>query len=188
MSTNEKLQEDLADMAAMSEEMDAYLKSEVLFWPLGGRPMLTLGGYLMRQHRLLALADELSEEQQEKLNTAVSQFLAANEERIVRFETKANREIEARLRQWSEHLRDVDRAKNDKSLYKSGVDPRIMLSVLMEKLATPPYKLDPQLEQRLDMLDMGLRTRWKSGDFILDEVLEPAYDREMFWYLYGEPR
>lgn len=187
MTTNDKLQNDLADMAAMAEEMEGYLNSEVLYWPLGGRPMLTLGGYLMRQHRLLALADDLNDEQQETLNTAVSQFLAAIEGRIVRFETKANREIEARLRQWGEHLRDVKERKSDASLYKSGVESRIALTVLMEKLATPPYKLDPQLEQRLNMIDTGLRANWRSGDFILDEALQPAYERETFWYLYGKP-
>lgn len=188
MTTNKKLITDLADMAAMADEMVAYLKSDVLFWPLGGRPMLTLGGYLMREHRLLALADELNDEQQGVLNTAVSQFITATHEQIVRVETKSTREIEARMRQWSEHLRDVDKAKTDKSLYKSGVESRIMLTSLTDKLTTSPYKLDSQLPMRIEMLDMGLRARWQSGDFILDDTLQPAYDPVPFWYLYGHPR
>jgi hypothetical protein len=186
MTTDTKVVTDLAHMAVMAEEMEAYLRSDVLFWPLGGRPMLTLGGYLMRQHRLLALADSLDLEQQATLNTAVSQFMAATHDKIVRFETKASREIEARIRQWSEHLRDVDKAKKDSSLYKSGIETRIMLTLLLERLEHSPYKEKPELAKRLEMIDMGVWVRWKKGAFVLDEVLEPVYDPKIFWYLFGK--
>ena len=50
-------------MTAMAAEMDAYLKSDVLFWHMSASrmPALTLGGYLMRQHRLLILRKLLSD-------------------------------------------------------------------------------------------------------------------------------
>jgi len=54
---SERLAQDAAVMGAMAGQMAEYLDSEILFWPLGrgNMPMLTLGGYLLREHRLLAL-------------------------------------------------------------------------------------------------------------------------------------
>src|SRR5688500_2426298 len=54
-----RLSEDLEVLEAMAAEMNEYLKSEVLFWPMrqGNLPRLTIGGYLMREHRLRALAE-----------------------------------------------------------------------------------------------------------------------------------
>ena len=71
--TVDKIHEDLAILAAMAAEMDDYLKSEVLYWPMvhGDMPRLTLGGYLMRQHRLQHLADILTDADKEQWETAV---------------------------------------------------------------------------------------------------------------------
>ena len=64
-----KLDHDVHVLSAMAEEMENYLDSDVLFWHMSkrGMPALTLGGYLMRQHRLLALYDQLNKEQQEEV-------------------------------------------------------------------------------------------------------------------------
>ena len=74
MSTgNNKLMRDLSILAAMAAEMEAYLNSHVLFWHMSSSrmPALTLGGYLMRQHRLLALRSLLTGEQLSELDAAV---------------------------------------------------------------------------------------------------------------------
>ena len=59
---NNKLTRDLSILVAMAAEMETYLNSDVLFWHMSTShmPALTLGGYLMRQHRLLALRDLLT--------------------------------------------------------------------------------------------------------------------------------
>ena len=107
----DKLARDVQILAAMAAEMEAYLRSDVLFWHMSSSrmPALTLGGYLMRQHRLLLLQNLLSKMQQDKVSSAVAQYNNSLAEKIVRFEQKAHRELDARLRQWGEYLKDVDR-------------------------------------------------------------------------------
>ena len=109
MDGSEKLARDLVVLEAMAAEMDEYLRRDVLFWPLRGSdlPRLTLGGYLMRQHRLLQLRDLLSMAEQERLHAAIKRYHEGQEEKIVRLEKKAHEELEARIRQWREYLNEV---------------------------------------------------------------------------------
>jgi hypothetical protein len=184
----EKLQRDLVVLEAMVAEMPAYLRSDVLFWPMGSgsMPRLTLGGYLMRQHRLQTLADLLSEAEQERLNTAVRTFDDATQETIVRLEEKAHTELEARIRQWGESLREM---KNmSVAYYRTAVETRAMIAALVNKLQSKPYELQSRFVSQVNLLDGNLRNNWQSGDFIWPPEWEPAYPRLNYWWLYGQPR
>jgi hypothetical protein len=187
----EKLRQDLEILAAMGAEMDNYLKSDVLFWPMtnGTMPRLTLGGYLMRQHRLLALENLLTEDERARLEAAVTEFNAALVEKIVRLEQRANQELEARLRQWGEYLKDLARESGSSgAYYGTAVEPRAMMTALINKLKLPPYQLEPRIPQQLGMYDNNLRRRWQSGDFVWPEEWQPAYPEGTYWYLYGKPK
>lgn len=186
----EKLQRDLEILAAMAEEMESYLNSDVLFWNMStaGMPALTLGGYLMRQYRLLALRDLLSEEEQRELDAAVAQYNDALVEKIVRFETKASHELEARLRQWEEYLKDIERGQAGKSNYSTAVEARAMIDALIGQLEMPPYELDPRYKQRAALQDAQLRRQWDAGEFVWPEEWIPAYPNLNYWWLYGGPR
>lgn len=191
MSTESRLQRDLTILAAMAEEMSAYLDSDVLFWPMmkSGMPQLTLGGYLMRQHHLLALAPELDSESRMALNQAVSNFNQALAERVVRFEAKAQRELEARIRQWGEFLRDL--AENrivGRAGYATAVEARAMIEALVDKLHVRPFKLPDRIMPRIDQLDRKLRSAWEPGEFVWSDELQPAYPQADYWWLYGLPR
>lgn len=188
VSSSEKLARDVDILEAMATEMGDYLDSDVLFWPMArsDMPMLTLGGYLMREHRLLALADQLGSEQQARVAAAVQQFNQALAERIVRFETKANSELEARLRQWEAFLKDVDRGTADKtSNYATAVETRAMIAALMDRLSMPPYQLSERTGQHLTMLDQRQRNHWVPGDFVWPEDWQPAYPKDDYSWLYG---
>ena len=184
-----KLEQDLAIAAAMAAQMDDYLKSDILFWNMGqsGMPMLTLGGYLMRQYRLLLLSNLLSEAQQGELETAVIQFNAALAEKIVRLEVKANSELEARIRQFEAFLRDLRKGQETGMNYGTAVEPRAMIAALIDKLRKPPYQLDRQIPVRIENLDRSLRQRWVSGDFVWEKAWQSAYPPDEFWWLYGKP-
>jgi hypothetical protein len=187
----QKLRQDLEILAAMAAEMDSYLKSEVLFWPMANStmPRLTLGGYLMRQRRLMALEDLLTDEEKARLETAVRQFNEALVEKIVRLEQRAHEELEARLRQWGEYLKDLSRdSGSGGAYYGTAVEPRAMITALVNKLRLPPYKLEPRISQQLAMYDDNLRRRWDSGDFIWPEEWQPAYPKTTYWWLYGKPK
>jgi hypothetical protein len=178
-------------MAAMASHMAEYLDSDVLFWPLprADMPKLTLGGYLLREHRLLALAELLSPEQRAQTDAAVFQFNQALADRVVRFETKAHHELEARLRQWEETLKDIDRETFDgSSNYRTTVETRAMIQALLDRLSMPPYQTEARPMQHLATLDTRLRNRWQPGDFVWPEEWAAAYPPAEYWWLYGSPR
>ena len=189
MEGTEKLKRDLAALEAMAAEMDEYLKSDVLFWPMAQSelPRLTLGGYLMRQHRLLGLRDLLSMQEQDRLHRAINQYHRALEEKVVRFEKKAHEELEARLRQWQSYVGEVKQGSNV-AYYESAVEPRAMIEALIAQLRVQPYKLQEALPQRLAALDRELRHVWEPGEFVWPQEWQPAYPRDKYWWLYGHPR
>jgi hypothetical protein len=175
----------------MAGEMEAYLRSDVLFWQMmkGGFPKLTIGGYLVRQHRLLALYDLLAEGDQNQVDTAVTQFNQTLVEKIVRFEQKVHQELEARIRQWGEYLKDLQWEKAAAAAnYAAAVETRVMMTAVTDKVGLPPYQLDPRLSERIALLDGNLRRRWQSGPFVWPEEWEPAYPQNEYWWLYGEVR
>ena len=63
-------------VVAMVDEMREYILSDILFWPMASSnmPRLTLGGYLMRQHRLLLLSGQLMAEEQAQLHDVMDQY------------------------------------------------------------------------------------------------------------------
>ncbi len=191
MSTSgvDKLGHDLTILEAFAAEMDAYLRADALFRPMGpSLPQLTLGGYLMRQHRLNSLRDQLDGPSQQRLKQALGQYQAALVEKVVRFEERAHREVEARLRQWQEYLRDLQSESAAAApYYATAVEARLMLDLLLEELRLPPYQLDSDAPRRLQPLDRHLQTRLRGDALIWPEAWEPAYPRSHFWYLYGRP-
>ncbi len=185
----QKLRQDIAVLEAMAEEMPEYLTSEVLFWQMmaSGMPKLTLGGYLMRQHRLLSLAALLENSEQQRVETAVFQFNHALVERVVRFEQKAHQELEARLRQWGEYLKDLDQERVRAVNYGTAVETRVMIEAIYDHLQIPPYRLNERTVAQIQLLDGNLRRRLHGNDFVWPETWQPAYPRSTYWWLYGKP-
>lgn len=187
--SNEKLTHDLAVLQEMASQMADYLKSESLFWPMGhsDMPMLTLGGYWLRQHRLTALHSFLDGDQQAQLAGAVAVFETAVSPWIVRTEQRAHTELAARIRQWDEYLRDL-REKQGNGTYAVQVEVRAIIAALIEQLQQTPYQLDEKLLQTILTQDKSLRARFASGDFVWPEEWQPAYPKPDYWWLYGRPK
>ena len=187
MTDKQKLVKDLEILEAMAASMDNYLLSKTMFHTLHmGMPQLTLGGYLMRQHRLLALAGELlNEVERGRLDEAVAQFKQALMGKQARLEEKGQREIQSRLRQWDDFLRQVEGDPAEAAaFYHTRVEVRAMLASLVEALPAPE---DASLKA-LDQLDEKLRQSWQPGQFVWPADWQPAYPINTFWWLYGKPR
>ena len=67
---SDSMKHDLIVIETMVAELKAYLKSGILFWQMTPAvqisppaPMLTIGGYLLRAHRLAGRQKELDQEQ-----------------------------------------------------------------------------------------------------------------------------
>jgi hypothetical protein len=189
MEGTQKLRQDLDILEAMAADMEEYLKSDVLFWTLGrtDMPQLTLGGYLMRQRRLLLLRHLLDDAAQARLDQAIFQYKQAIGDWLVRWEQKAHQELEARLRQWQEHLRDI-RNKQTHVNYATAAEVRTMIAAFLDELEEPPYQLDANIPRRLNALDQELQNHLQAGNFIWPEEWQPAYAPEAYWWLYGRPR
>lgn len=188
MDTPENLQNDLHILESFAELTPAYLNSNALFYPTGPNiPEMTFGGILLRQHRLLLLKTQLSSADQYRLDVAVANFQVALENNIVRFEKKCYRELDARLRQWKEYLRDLQHDKSAFNYYKASVEPRVMIDVTLQQLNLPPYAPPEYTQERVLKLDALLRIRWVDGEFVWDEAWQSAYPQDDFWYLYGSP-
>ncbi len=190
-SSAEKLAQDLEILQVMADQMDDYLRSESLFWPMGysDMPMLTLGGYWLRQHRLMALRSLLTSEQQAQLDAAIQTFDTAVSEWVVRTEKRAHTELEARIRQWGEYLGDLaDKKSADLASYPAQVEVRAIIAALLNQLQQRPYTLDQKLANAATSLDQGLRARLSGGEFVWPEAWQPAYPKAEYWFLYGRPR
>lgn len=183
-----KLLKDLSILEKMAEDMGGYLRASALFGRMGGPnlPALTLGGYLMRQHRLLALQDVLAPADQERLKRAVFQFNTLMGSEIVRSEKRAIQEYAARLRQWEAYVRDLRTdPRQHMNYYSNSVEPRAMIEALLNLLSAPPYQFNPEFKDRLETLDGALQAMWNPGDFVWPEGWEPAYPIKSYWWLYG---
>lgn len=188
MDTPENLQTDLKILERFAELTPTYLNSETLFYPTGPNiPEMTFGGILLRQHRLLLLKPLLTPSDAYRLDVAVANFQAALDNNIVRFEKRCYRELAARLRQWKEYLRDLQNDRSAFNYYKTAVEPRVMIDVILQQLNLPPYSPPEYTQERVLKLDALLRLRWLSGDFVWDEAWQSAYPQNDFWYLYGSP-
>ena len=181
---------DLTIMEEMATNMAAYLDSDVIDWtiPLANMPRLTIGGYLMRKRRLSALRENLSIEDQARLDEAIEQFNDTLDERVVRFEKRAHQELHMRIAEWIGILRDLKRrAAAEVNYYAGIVDTRIVIKELLDQLQTPPYKLEEGVHEEVTTIDRLMKRRFTSSDFVWDHIWEAAYPQNEYWWLYGRP-
>ncbi len=189
--TSQKITRDLKFLELLAADIEAYLMSDTIFWKTTevDLPDLTLGGYLMRQHRLLALRDTLLDPaEQARLDAAVRQFDRALDEKAVLFEKKAQRELEARLRQWAEYLKELEEEESDNAAYYStAVEVRAIIAALADKLQANSYHVAPKIYQKIEALDQKLRQSWQMNDFVWPASWQPAYPQARYWWLFGQP-
>jgi hypothetical protein len=189
------LRTDLVILEEMVIELEPYLMSDTIRWPMTkqDRPELSIGGCLMRQHRLEVLRDRLPPEEQSRVDAAIKQFGLTLKERVIRFECRAHQELHVRLGEWTGFLRCLTKYKGTKiakariARYAGEVDTRVVVTALIDKLRNPPYELDRRILEQVTMLDRSLRNRWQEGDFVWAPVWQPAYPSDRYWWLYGKP-
>jgi hypothetical protein len=172
------------------DELELYLKSEVLYWPisplnpLGDKmPPLTIGGLLEAMAWAEAARDELSGTQQAELQTIRQQHDRIRAAHQVAYHSKATREIGSRLDAWSTFLDDAERRPDDVApYYPHEVRARAKAELLAQALGR---ELPSAEQQRLNLMDVRLRAMFQPGPFIWDERLKTAFPPHICWWLYG---
>lgn len=190
MNDSEILQRDLMIMEAMIGHLDSYLASDATHWDMAVRdmPPMSLGGILMRRRRLTVRQELLDAPDQARLAAASAGFDATIKEHVVRFEQRADMELQARMREWTQYLSDLhSRAAANLEHYRSVVDTRVVISELAGKLGEYPFRLAPHIANDITALDRHLSLVWISGHFVWPEVWKPAYPGDEYWYLFGHP-
>ncbi len=180
---------DLGLLRSIAADLEAYLKSDVVYWSLTDSgsirqhyPQLTLGGLLFAQARLQAMAGRLSPPQHTEL-AEVSQRIAGIRARWrANWLRKAEREAATRLNAWARAVREPSQGD-----YPAAVQSRLMLALLLDDAGDESAPGLAGARARLSTLDSLLRGRFEPGRFALDDDLQPAFPAEAFWYLYGRP-
>ncbi len=179
---------DLRYLQAGVEELENYLLSDDIFWPIDirppagepGYPQLTLGGMLLSRKRLSAYNKAPKQAAQvEKLITDMDKIRSNWR---VAWEKKAGRSFGVRLKMWRDFIEEYRQSPLDNAdRYPYEVRLRTMLALLqMEGGGQVPAEVD-----LLVILDKFLDTVLITGGFIWDEDLQPGFPEHVYWYLYG---
>lgn len=171
------IEKDKAYLEAGISEFGNYLLSKELYWPIDARgfslPRLTIGGILLAHARLEARG--------EQIESLTAQLDGVRLKRRVAWETKAGREVQARMRLWGNYLADYQHDPGQHAdAYPHEVRYRVMLHLLLAELPAPLAE-----QEALVQLDGVLRTNLPASDFIWDADLGAGFPRDVYWFLYG---
>lgn len=182
---------DLVYLRGGLADLEAYLLSDELYWPIGVKPprgdppypRLTLGGILFSRQNLVNRGLDAAQSQEYSELTA-----KLNEMRLhwqTAWQAKARRSFSSRLVQWSNFMDDYRKQpENNTDRYAYEVRGRVMLQLLEpESQAIPTAELD-----LVNGLDRVLQASFRPGSFVWDSGLSPCYPQSQFWYLYGRLR
>ncbi len=163
--TSEK---DKAYFTAGVEELERYLLSNELYWPIGAQTtdltQLTLGGLLLVRARLRGRMVIGLQSLDARLDAIRSKWRSA-------WDGKVRREVRARSELWKQFL--VEARADPKSatrLYSQNVRQRAIIALLGE---------------HSDALDGYLRKALQPGAFVWEAALQPGFPPNDFWFLYG---
>ena len=154
-------QKDNQYLSAGIPELENYLLSEVLYYPLSlNLPQLTLGGVLLSLARMGAQAAQFAAQ----VEAIHSKWRAA-------WDGKFSREVRARSELWVNYLAEYrEDPKAGARLYSQNVRYRAMLSLL------------GKTEHDSDAF---VKSVFREGKFVWEENCASNFPRETFWYLYG---
>jgi hypothetical protein len=191
---------DLRIIEAMADQIDTYLVEEELLWPISGRvsggmPRMTLGGFLLREHRLDSLQKRLDSPQRDRFAMARQAFHKGLAQWPVNGTRKIVREAEMRLNLLEQFLRDCDDtvSHNCFDYWPSQAEQRTTLHHVSAALGGGPLADSDQavvVNAALARVDSGLRRYLLAGNegaFLWDPALEPVYPRREYWWLWVVP-
>ncbi len=185
------LHQDLTYLRSAVRDLEEYLLSGVLFWPLSlkgkervpaGATQLTIGNLLLSLKRLEAAAQSGLSELDDLSR------IAAEIERVRRrwksnWDKKAGQEITSRLRQWDHYLSELSAVEGRRGDYPYNIRQRAILGLLISDLGRPTLRD----QAHLDALDQRLKNLTHAGGFVWDPDIQTGFPPEEYWYLYRKP-
>jgi hypothetical protein len=179
---------DLRYLKAGLDQLEAYLLTADIYWPLGigaarGEPQyppLTLGMLLLALRRAQAMASTPAQ-QEEWYHLSSKMEVLRNRWRTA-WGKKASAEFHARLILWRDFMEEYCKEpEKEVDRYAYEVTRRVLLQMLIgEAIDLPPAQL-----KLLNGLDRMLKATFTPGKFVWEEELVSTFTPETFWFLYG---
>lgn len=188
------IETNLQYLEAMTDELEPYILGSELFWPLSRDrqphqpplPRMTIGNLLTTLGQLEASREKLSPAQSAKYQKLSAIWQHTRQKWPVGLERKAMVEMRSRLNLWRAYLTELEQQGNRAGVYPHEVRNRLKFQLLAdlvgEREAAESYV------QAMQPLDAQLRSIFSPGRFQWHSDLKKIYPKEMYWYLYGEPR
>ncbi len=183
----------LSLLARILDELEDYLLSTSLFWPLSGRPppgeprfpRLTPGTLLLTSDALEAQSPDLSTQETEDYRRLRQTMWVLLEDHRSLLGRKAVEEMNQRLTLWRTYLGDLFEEGRNVSEYPQQVRNRVIYERLFDLLI---YESEAEEHRdNISALDASLRLIFQSGSFLWDSRLESVYPPESYWFLSGLP-
>ncbi|HKJ27311.1 MAG TPA: hypothetical protein VJ965_06720 [Anaerolineales bacterium] len=170
-------------------ELEHYLLSKELFWPVlihpalenRGFPKMTLGNVRLAMQRLEGLwqGRRLEPAEESTYQQLKDQLDTIQQKWRVAWEEKAAHEYHSRLKQWTDLLNEIFQNREKQAdYYPADVRLRVLLALLEEDV---PTEQRPEIEP----VDAHLRAIFQRGPFVWETEYEPGFPEDRFWFLYG---
>jgi hypothetical protein len=179
---------DLRYLRAALVDLEGYLFSQEIYWPVGVTPphgdppypRLTMGGILLSRKSLEARPMEPA--QAVEMKELIHRLDETKLKWQVAWGTKAARSFSSRLNQWKNFIEEYRKEPgNNQDRYAYEVRGRTMLQLLQpETNEIPPGELE-----LLAGLDLILADYFLEGSFVWGSELTPCFPTPQFYYLYG---
>ncbi len=179
---------------AMLDEIEDFLLSVDIFWPLAKRakpdsppyPRLSTGGLLMTQDESLAQETEMNSDQKARYANLQSQWKRILNKWRSALGRKSEREMGMRLNLWRAYLSDLEEGSASHFDYHRETRNRVQFTRLRTLTASNSKTL--KLEKTMRSLDARLLNLTIASKFIWDARLRETYPEREFGFLYRQPR
>jgi hypothetical protein len=173
--------EDLTLVITAATELDSYLDSTQLNWPLTrSAGILTPGNLLLSMKRTASVKTNLSDpEFQDAKNT----IEIIQKQRRSAWEKKIADEIPYRVRLWQNCIEDYLEDQIVDASIRTQIRSRVIIDLLIDEART----VDPRTIGKIENLDEAFKQIIQPGAFLWDESLVDIFPQSKYWYLYLKP-
>ena len=179
---------------AMLEEIEDFILSADIFWPLAKSPKsgpatfprLSIGGLLLTQDETRAQEAEMSTGQKVQLSKLQQRWEATLDKWRSGIQRKSEREMGMRLNLWRAYLSDLEEGNASRFDFEREAHNRVLFARL--KTLTPDNEEIHQMVDAIHSLDAQLLNLTAPSEFIWDERLQVIYPADEYGYLRRQPR
>ena len=184
---------DLEEAKAIADHLIPYVYGDQLYGSISGMfgsgnaPSLTIGGLLLRLHRLHALEGQMNEAQKAKLSAIDAQNESARKEWTIHYNEKLVQESNSRLKMIERYFSDCD---DEPRTCANNYIPEANRRTIVEDIANALARYNEptaDLTSAMRRIDSKLRRYAQPSDFVWATALQAAYPQDEYWWLYARP-